>query len=341
MPYRVGTFYFDEVSGELWRGSQLVPGVSGQIIALLRLLVEYAGQLVSYTELRRRIWGRTVVSDDSISQCIYRARRALQHSRQSPVIEVVYGRGVRLLLPVAALSEPSQVELRRDSPPVLILPLQAREPELVELGDRLGEGIALILSSHWCVLDYGLSRCLSDRGWDAGELHARFGVGYLVAGRLERVSDSVRLTLRIVHSASRRTVARVGAEGDPADPAELALVLASRLSTGLGRLAIAAARRDRAGLATDHERMFLHHHKIASLLRPELASARNELDAMARSDVPPRDVHMNRALACRSADRSTRSRRSPAGRARSRSPASSSRTAATSSPHASRRSGTS
>ncbi len=74
--YRFGDFVLDLERGALSRGGVDVK-LRPKSFEVLRYLVENAGRLVGKRELMDAVWGRTVVTEGSLTQCIIDVRRAL------------------------------------------------------------------------------------------------------------------------------------------------------------------------------------------------------------------------------------------------------------------------
>src|SRR5271167_303607 len=104
LPLRVrfGVFELDLKSGELCEGGRKVV-LPEQPFLVLRILVEYGGEVVSREEIQKRLWPNdTVVEfDHSINAAINKLRRVLGDSAEEPkYIETVARRGYRLMAPV-------------------------------------------------------------------------------------------------------------------------------------------------------------------------------------------------------------------------------------------------
>lgn len=96
--YRFATGHvFDSESGEV-RGPQGTARLEPQPAALLVLLVEHAGTLVTHTDISRRIWGEAthVNFRQSIHYGIRQIRGTLGDTRPRGLIENVPRRGYRL-----------------------------------------------------------------------------------------------------------------------------------------------------------------------------------------------------------------------------------------------------
>src|SRR5271169_4818335 len=104
LPVRVrfGTFELDLKSGELCDGGRKVV-LPEQPFQVLRILVEYGGEVASREVIQRKLWPNdTVVEfDHSINAAINKLRRVLGDSAEEPkYIETVARRGYRLMAPV-------------------------------------------------------------------------------------------------------------------------------------------------------------------------------------------------------------------------------------------------
>ena len=116
---RFGVFSFDTASGEL-RGAAGTTRLQPQVAALLEVLTEHAGTVVTRAELRTRLWPETTVEfDDGLNFCVRQLRVALGDDANAPTyIETLPKRGYRFLPAVTADSpgaapEPAQPRRRR------------------------------------------------------------------------------------------------------------------------------------------------------------------------------------------------------------------------------------
>src|SRR5882762_10216607 len=90
-------FRFDPTSESLWRGTRAI-ALRPKTFAVLRLLVERAGQLVTKEELLDAVWPDTSVSDVVPIVCVRELRQALGDQADAPhFIETVPRRGYRFI----------------------------------------------------------------------------------------------------------------------------------------------------------------------------------------------------------------------------------------------------
>jgi DNA-binding winged helix-turn-helix (wHTH) protein/predicted ATPase len=144
-------FRVDLANEQLWRGHQPLP-LRRQTFAVLRYLVEHAGQVVSKAVLLDALWPGVYVTDMAPMICIRELRKALGDDARVPqFIETVHRRGYRFLptittLPLHSLeSRVQRLASKNSSPPLsdvrtldprrqtLDVPLVGRETELAQL----------------------------------------------------------------------------------------------------------------------------------------------------------------------------------------------------------------
>ncbi len=126
--YRFGEFTLDLRRGALMKGQVELP-LRPKSFAVLQALVERHGELVTKDELLERVWGRAVVSDGAITQCLIDIRRAIGDESQE-IIRTVPRRGYLFAATVTpADAEPAAAEATRPTPlsqpsPVRVRPLR-------------------------------------------------------------------------------------------------------------------------------------------------------------------------------------------------------------------------
>jgi DNA-binding winged helix-turn-helix (wHTH) protein len=102
-----GRFRLDPLRGLLRRDDvgDLIPvGVGSRALAVLRVLVERHGELVSKDEIMVAAWPNTVVEEANLTMQISALRRILDDgSEKGSCIQTVSGRGYRFVLPVSHL----------------------------------------------------------------------------------------------------------------------------------------------------------------------------------------------------------------------------------------------
>jgi DNA-binding winged helix-turn-helix (wHTH) protein/predicted ATPase len=132
---RFGRHRFEPRSGRLWLGSREIR-LTPKAAAVLALLIERAGQVVTRDELFAVVWNDAAVSDTTLTSCVRELRQALGDDAARPrFIETRHRRGYRFL----AHPSPSDVsEAARASPsPAAVAPplrpVVGREDVLAQL----------------------------------------------------------------------------------------------------------------------------------------------------------------------------------------------------------------
>src|SRR4249920_705104 len=101
----LGAFRFDPRSGQLWREGREVR-LTPRVAAVLRMLAERAGEVVSKQDLFDHVWNGIAVTDDALTSCIQELRGALGDDARRPrYIETRHRRGYRLMVEATAMAE--------------------------------------------------------------------------------------------------------------------------------------------------------------------------------------------------------------------------------------------
>lgn len=101
-----GSFMLDSSAG-LFRHDRLVP-LPPKELALLLLLLEAQGRVVSHKEIEEEVWPNQIVAYASLARCVYSLRKLLGADGKS-YVETVPKRGYRLAVAVKKF-EPSQTK---------------------------------------------------------------------------------------------------------------------------------------------------------------------------------------------------------------------------------------
>lgn len=122
--FRLGGLGIDPKAGEV-AGPGGTEKLDPKVMAVLVMLAEHAGQVVLREDLLTRLWPNVVVTDESLSRCIYELRRQLAQAGGNEsfkeLIETLPKRGYRLKGEVAPLApEPASSPRRARSPWILV-----------------------------------------------------------------------------------------------------------------------------------------------------------------------------------------------------------------------------
>lgn len=78
--------------------------VQPKVMAVLICLAENAGSVVTRDEIAKAVWGKLIVSDESLTRCISELRHSLTDNRQDPsYLQTIPKVGYRLVEPVVAI----------------------------------------------------------------------------------------------------------------------------------------------------------------------------------------------------------------------------------------------
>src|SRR5512138_3646122 len=134
--YRFGEFVLDLETGFLRRNGQDVP-LRPKSFEVLTYLVVHHGKLVPKNDLVEAVWPDTAVTDNSLSQCLFEIRRALDDDSQT-VIRTVARRGYVFDAPVSIVFDgrrpPEHGEL--GTPHALSLEARADHQKTMTAGER-------------------------------------------------------------------------------------------------------------------------------------------------------------------------------------------------------------
>lgn len=233
---RFGEFELDAERGALLRGTEEVR-LRPQSLDVLWYLAGNANRLVTKEELFRAVWGDTVVTDDSLTQCLVEVRRALGDESHE-LIRTVPRRGYVFEMPVgAAPDSPAAVERRAPARWLLAATAVAIAALLLWWGTARMTGDAPAPANTIAVLSFAdmsegsdqqyfadgiaeeilnllaripelrvVARTSSfsfrDADADVGAIGRALDVAYLLEGSVRRSGDRVRVTAQLVDAGS-------------------------------------------------------------------------------------------------------------------------------------------
>ncbi len=191
--------------------------------AVLRLLVDHAGQLVDKRELFASVWSNSVVSDDALVTCVQELRKALGDDAKQPrYIETRHRRGY---LFVAQVSQAGGKQSDRPAASdqvtaIAVLPFADMSPDRDQ--DYFCEGLAEELIDALTQVD-GLRVAARSFSFQIGaaevdlrEVGRRLGVDSLLQGSVRKADDRLRITVQLIdvdsgyHRWSQRFESNVG-----------------------------------------------------------------------------------------------------------------------------------
>jgi DNA-binding winged helix-turn-helix (wHTH) protein len=213
LAHQVGSSVLDLDRGTLQRDGEIVP-VRPKTFELLAFLVRNPGRVLSKDELLQAVWPSTIVTEDSLTQCIRDVRKCIGDETQS-LVRTVPRRGymfqaaddsLSASLPPATAA--AQIE-RAPEPMVAILPFRVNIDDATAkpLFDGAVEEIINALSYFKTIAvlarhsAFALAEHSDQDIWATAE---RLGADYIAEGTVERADDGYSTHIVLSETASGR-----------------------------------------------------------------------------------------------------------------------------------------
>jgi TolB-like protein len=185
-------------------------------LALLSVLAEAGGAVVTKDELIERIWAGNSIEDNAIQAQVAGLRRALgKHAR---LIMTVHGLGYRLSLPANTQSE-------TELPSLAVLPFAnlSSDPDQSYFVDGLLDEIVTSLSRIRTLIVIASGSTLSLKGQNLSPTEAaeKLDVRYVLEGSVRRAGEDIRISVRLVDASNGTQIWADGFNGSYADFFEL------------------------------------------------------------------------------------------------------------------------
>lgn len=262
-----------------------------QVAAILRVLLEDPGAVVSKDSLIDRVWEGRIVTDATLSTAMKEVRRAVGDTgRTQSVIKTMHGVGFRLIAPVE-VPKPA-----RPAPAVLpklaVLPFRniGGNPADDFIGDGLTDELISNLSCFrdLLVLSRNTSETIAAGPMGHGEMRDIYEVDFVVEGNVRRSTDRLRVTVQVASTDNGAIVmteqlnrdATVAALFDVQD--QIAMLCAGRVASPHGPLAAEMGQRAAAQARATSWRMY----RLVAEFRRFYRTYDPELHAALRRDLP-------------------------------------------------------
>lgn len=238
---RFGGCVLDSVRGEVIAADGSRTVLRAKTLALLNLLLEHAGQLLSQDEILDRVWPNVTVAPASVTQCISELRHALGATdaemlktlpRRGYVLDTVpelEAAGSQALsvparpamgaagpaMPVQSQGAAPAQPLRRvvtveGAPVVAVLPFRvAAAPGADLMAEGIVEDIVHILAGmrEPAVISTNSTRRFRNTDdFDLTELAARLGANYLVTGNVRRRGETTQIAVELTEASQGAVV---------------------------------------------------------------------------------------------------------------------------------------
>lgn len=245
-----GPFRLEPDEG-LWRHRTRIP-LPPKETALLRLLAESRGRVVSKDTILDEVWRGDDVGEASITRCVRGLRGALREgARRGGTIETVYGRGYRLALAVHERPAPSQAG-HEGALRIGVSPFESAGAE----GAYLGPGIAGEVTDHLAKAAAEGITVIARQS--AGHLHRgatsllktarELQLDYVLTGWLRLEGEALRVQVELLRVSDEALIWSDAFRAELSDVSRLPSAIAAGTVGELGRIrsrstSAAAARR--------------------------------------------------------------------------------------------------
>jgi adenylate cyclase len=225
--FRFRGYTLDVSQGSLSFGEREVE-LRPKSFEVLRYLVENAGRLVTKEEIIKTVWPNVVVSDESLTRCVFEVRQAIGDSDQT-IIKTIARRGYRFAAPVSQIginaapalplsgasakdaSTGSETGGQPEPPPfdrpsVAVLPFANLngDPQQDYLSDGITEDIITELSrfSELLIIARNSSFQYKDKAADVRQVGRELAARYVLEGSVRRVGDRVRIAAQLIDATT-------------------------------------------------------------------------------------------------------------------------------------------
>ncbi|HVQ31758.1 MAG TPA: winged helix-turn-helix domain-containing protein, partial [Vicinamibacteria bacterium] len=193
-PYEFGPFRLDTEKSVLWRADQLVP-LTPKALALLQVLLEHGGDVVSKATLMARVWPDAAVEEANLSVTVAALRKALGPQPEGrPYVQTIPKRGYRFDAPLHVAGPGPELGLA-------VLPFVCLGPETEE---HLGIGLADALIGRLTEVEglrvrpTGAVSHYLKHPKAPREAAKELGVDAVVGGTVQRDGGRIRVSVQLV-----------------------------------------------------------------------------------------------------------------------------------------------
>lgn len=276
MAHQVGSSVLDLDRGTLRRDGEIVP-VRPKTFDLLAFLVRNPGRVLSKDELLQAVWPSTIVTEDSLTQCIRDVRKCIGDETQS-LVRTVPRRGYMFQaaddsLPASLPPATAAVQIERaPEPMVAILPFRVNVDDAAtkQLFDGVVEEIINALSYFKTIAvlarhsAFALAEHSDQDIWATAE---RLGADYVAEGSVESAEDGYSTHVVLSETASGRRIWAQAFSFRTSDIFVFQRMVAQRIATALvANIESAAIRRTSPAPAANIE-AYVHILRGIALLR--------------------------------------------------------------------------
>jgi len=218
---------FEPASGALNQGARSA-SLRPRTAAVLRCLLEHAGEVVSKEHLLKEVWADLIVTENSLAQCVKEIRRALADSSET-LLKTIPRRGYLLSARVERTAK--SIEPLRRPRAIIVMPLAnlGGEPEQDYFAEALTEDLTNDIGQvpTFTVIARGTAQAYARRPVDVREVGRDLGVAYAVEGSVRRADGRIVVSIGISDTRDARQLWRERFEGRSAELPVLQRVMAA------------------------------------------------------------------------------------------------------------------
>jgi adenylate cyclase len=260
-------FRLDRRGGRLFRrasdGAFTAVAISSRGLAILGVLIERAGEVVSKDEIIAAVWPGVVVEDSNLTVQISALRRALQNGRPNGrCIQTVPGRGYRFAAPVtpaaaraSSVASAMRAQVIADLPApnvpvatprlsIVVLPFTnlSNDPDRQYFADGMADDLTTDLSriTHMFVIARNTAFTYRNKQFAAKQIGRELGVRYVLEGSVQRSENQVRINAQLIETESDAHLWAERFDGDTSDLFALQNEITTRIAVALNQELIAA-----------------------------------------------------------------------------------------------------
>lgn len=189
-------------SGSLLHQEQQIH-VPPKELAVLTLLLNAQGELVSKDTILDHVWPDNDVNEESLTRCIYALRRVLMENKHCRYIDTIYGKGYRFTRNVVTVSLPrSQVPHTS----IAVLPFHTHQQlNAVNLHHGIIQTLAQFSPFGLTVLPAAITKHCHDLS-SITALIEQLNPGYYLAGQTMPMGNSWQLRVELVRSTGHQLI---------------------------------------------------------------------------------------------------------------------------------------
>lgn len=237
---RFGEFELDLQAGCLIKRGAKVR-LREQLFAVLSILLEHPGEVVTREELQKRLWpGDEFVDFElNLNTIIARLREALGDSAEHPrYIETLPKRGYRFLVTPSEGAAPEPAAQRRTR--LVVLPFSnvggdpAEEYFSDAMTDEIITALCQLAPEHLAVIARTTAMHYKDRKKDVAHIARELGVDYVVEGGVRRSGGQVAFNVQLIQTTDQTHVFAQKYESEMPDLFKVMNRVASDIGENIG-----------------------------------------------------------------------------------------------------------